>query len=52
MMLPPFTDTELTATCDPAPPDDVTDTVKALAASFTSVRPHSNAASEPGIMAW
>jgi hypothetical protein len=51
MILPPFTDTELTATCDPVPPDDVTDTLSALAASFTLVRPHSSAASEPGIIA-
>ena len=31
-MLPPFTETELSATCDDAPPEDVSDTTSALAA--------------------
>ena len=52
MMLPFFTETELTATWAPRPPEEVSDTVSALAAAFTFVRPHNKAASDPGIKAW
>ena len=32
MILPPFTDTELMATCEDAPPEEVSDTTSAVAA--------------------